>query len=285
MTFIEHDWPLDYQSQLDYMEELLGLLQDVDLQSAVVGVYQATEPNAAELTAVWDNYVNNLLPIPVGARILWWDSSRGVLDQAYMPTNDIGETATSQTLRALFPKVRTLDIEVIFSEVAQDVDMATPLGPNPLPTTFSHIWGLTLLRTTLAATNAILYWRGQSSAASYYLEVVAFRGSLAAPTEARIDAITAWVQAAADYGPGDTSERNSYALSMVLFAGYQKADDYTFLEVRAAFTSAAPVAAVSRDLSVCFGIYNGPGPLTTVNVNTNAALLKRGSKVLLYGLK
>ena len=132
-------FPSDYRDQVAFFNNLLDFAQVQDANSLAVGVVQPTTPLLADLTAAWAKAIGDSRAIPPGARILWWDTSRNVLDQIYSSTNDLNLVGSSGALYELSPKRKGLDMGVIQADTL--VAPAVVIIPTSVAAlVWTHVW-------------------------------------------------------------------------------------------------------------------------------------------------
>lgn len=283
MTDFTQTWPQNYADQVEYIENLMQFVQDIDLRTKVVGLYQATEPTTEEMLAAWEREAGAGRPLTVGARLLWWDTNRNVLEQAYMPTYDVDQVATTLTIFPMYAKRKQLDIVVLASDIL-DADQATPWNLQPaVDQNYSHLWVFYNVRGAAAAANVVFGLQGPTLTNHMY-QSLTMNGGAAAPVGAGVLAVQTSF-AGPQAVPAGNANRYCYGFGWTLLAGYRSSRDPNALSLYTAWQGAAPLTAANRLLSFVYSSCNNVAAITALKLILASGSFRAGSKATLYALR
>lgn len=285
MTFTQ-TWPTEYKDQVAYMKNLLAFTQTQDANSGVCGLAQATSPTSGELLAAWQTYIGDNRAVPPGAKIQWWDTVRGVLDQVWTATNDVGGVGSTANLYPMSPKKKTLDIGVIAAGTLQTAAAISLISLAGASANWSH-----LMIGIQTRWNAIVTIAGgiktQSAAAVAYTERYSVVGGVAGRAAIGQDA---QFMLTSTPTPGNTDQPflSVFQKAWMPYVFNTIMDKIAF-SVSSVVTQAAalPIVAGSRFAVLAGGSINDVSALTAISWASTATVpvTEVGSNYCVYGLR
>jgi len=285
MTFTQ-TWPTEYKDQVAYMKNLLAFTQTQDANSGVCGLAQATSPTSGELLAAWQTYIGDNRAVPPGAKIQWWDTVRGVLDQIWTATNDVGGVGSTANLYPASPKKKTLDIGVIAAGTLQTAAAISLISLAGASANWSHLMTSIQVRWSAIVTVAGGI-KTQSAAAVAYNERITITGGVAGRTSIGQDAQFMLTPAPV---PGNTDQPflSQFSKAWMPYVFNAIMDKIAFGVAAIVTQSAAlPLATGSRFAVLSGGSINDVSALTAVSFASTATVptCEVGSNYCIYGLR
>lgn len=285
MTFTQ-TWPTDYKDQVAYMKSLLAFTQTQDANSGVCGLAQDTSPTSGELAAAWQTYIGDNRAVPPGAKIQWWDTVRGVLDQVWTATKDVGGVGSTANLYPMSPKKKTLDIGVIAAATLQTAAAISAISLAGASADWTHLMISAQVRWDAIVTIAGS-WKTQNAGALAYTERITVNGGVAGRTSSGQDA-QFMLQAAPVVGNTDQPFLSSFIKSWMPHV-FNATMDKICLGASAVLTQVAalPIVTGARFAVIAGGSINDIAALTSLSFASTATIpvVEAGSSYCIYGLR
>lgn len=285
MTFTQ-TWPTEYKDQVAYMKNLLAFTQTQDANSGVCGLAQSTSPTSGELLAAWQTYIGDNRAVPPGAKIQWWDTVRGVLDQVWTATNDVGGVGSTANLYPMSPKKKTLDIGVIAAATLQTAAAISLISLAGASANWSHLMiGIQMRWSAIAVIAGGL--KTQSAAAVAYNERISVVGGVAGRTALGQDAQFMLTPTSV---AGNTEQAfcSTFQKAWMPYVFNTIMDKIAFgISAVLTQTAALPIVSAGRIAILSGGSINDVSALTALTWAATATvpLCNVGSNYCIYGLR
>ena len=131
-------WQQGLQNQQTYIRTFEEALAILEKDTQVATVYNGSTPTTAQLQTAWQANTGYSDYVPAFGKVQWYNPNRSVIENVFLPINDLGTGLSSGNFFSLLDKNSETDMELIefwyLTEQAAGVNTKTITIPN----TYSH---------------------------------------------------------------------------------------------------------------------------------------------------
>lgn len=278
---LSQTWSSDFCEQEEYITNVINLLEDIWTKNRTITLYQTTEPTEEEFLAAWIEQTGDSGPIPVGAKLQWYNPDLELVENTYSATNDIGSDVSSHSIFPVSTRNETVYWNLISSQrLSAD---AANITFNSIPQTYRHIYALISLRSSQAAVSSTLNVNINAGAgADHYLSGIGWTGTTPALLYNSSGSVGFNVVTTI---PAATSAQFLSVTGFLLFANYRMETISRSMSGRVQAITGSPPTTAQAQYEVFGGFRNITAAMTSLVISSGSGNLKAGSRVTLYGIR
>lgn len=217
MTFTD-TWQQGLQNQQNYIRNFELELSILEKRASMATVYDGTAPTTNQIQSTWQSKTGYDDNVPPFGKVQWYNPNREVVENIYLPINDLGTDLSSGNFFSLLDKNDETDIEVI--EFWLLTESSTPVLTKTftIPNTYSHLLILSNVKSLVNAASELMNMRVNGDTGANY---DASYGLITNPTASVTSSTSAGTTSIfVASSPGGTADKNSFAFSIIEIPQY-----------------------------------------------------------------